>query len=90
MKKKKKYHTKLHIFLLSLACIGLSIVLAISYINGMYKIKEKEKEEEKLTKELAILKDEEEKLDGEISRLQDPEYLARYARERYWYKYSTA
>jgi cell division protein DivIC len=85
MKKKKSNYSKFRIFLLFLLCVGLFITLAVSFINGSYKIRAKEKEEEELINRLASLKEEEERLDGEISRLQDPEYLARYAREKYFY-----
>ncbi|MBP5684484.1 MAG: septum formation initiator family protein [Bacilli bacterium] len=85
MKKKKTNLSKFRIFFLFLCCIGLFIMLAVSYVKGSYKIHEKEKEEQELIKTLASLREEEEKLDGEISRLQDPEYLARYAREKYFY-----
>ena len=85
MKKKKTNYSKIRICILFLLCCVFFIILSVSYIKGSYQIRQKEKEEEELIKKLASLKDDEEKLDGEISRLQDPEYLARYAREKYFY-----
>ena len=34
---------------------------------------------------LVTLKDEEDKLNSDIKKLKDPEYVARYAREKYMY-----
>lgn len=36
-------------------------------------------------KKLVTLKDEEDKLNSDIKKLKDPEYVARYAREKYMY-----
>lgn len=53
-----------------------------SYWSSIYKnIKEKERLEEEYKEKLA----EEENLKSEISKLKDPEYIARYAREKYLY-----
>lgn len=85
MKKKKNKSRKPHIFLLSLACILVVAFMFFSIYNDWIEIKAKEKEEEKLNNDLIALKEDEERLESEISRLQDPEYLARYAREKYFY-----
>ena len=54
------------------------------------KIVEREQEEIKnekktLSEKLVTLKDEEDKLNSDIKKLKDPEYVARYAREKYMY-----
>ena len=38
-----------------------------------------------LSEKLVTLKDEEDKLNSDIKKLKDPEYVARYAREKYMY-----
>ena len=38
-----------------------------------------------LEKELTSLKDEEEELKVDVNKLQDADYIARYAREKYYY-----
>ena len=45
----------------------------------------KSKEEKEFERQLAELKDEEEELKGQVTKLQDPDYIARYAREKYLY-----
>ena len=42
-------------------------------------------EKQELDKQVAKLTDEEEKLKDQVSKLKDPEYIARYAREKYLY-----
>ena len=59
--------------------MGMSVSKVIVQIYDKYN------EASELELQLADLKDNEEKLESEINRLQDPEYLARYAREKYFY-----
>lgn len=49
------------------------------------KINNKYVEAHELEKKLADLQEEEKELNSEIVKLQDPDYLARYAREKYFY-----
>ena len=51
-------------------------------INGKYK------EKEQLNNELNMLKEKEEELSTDVLKLQDPEYVARYLREKYYYSKS--
>ncbi len=83
--KKISQKTKFRVTFLSIAFI-ISIVVfvstAFSYFSQIVKNKNelamlKEKYEEKLS--------EEQKLKDDINRLQDPEYMAKYAREKYLY-----
>ncbi len=46
---------------------------------------DKQKEAEELEKKIIALNEEEKELNDEINRLQDKDYLARYAREKYFY-----
>ena len=60
-----------------------SIILDItSQISGKYK------EKEELNNELNYLKEKEEELSTDVQKLQDPEYVARYLREKYYYSKS--
>ena len=59
--------------------------MGMSVSKVIFQIYEKYNEASELEEQLADLKDNEEKLESEINRLQDPEYLARYAREKYFY-----
>ena len=51
-------------------------------INGKYK------EKDELNNELNALKEKEEELSTDVQKLQDPEYVARYLREKYLYSKS--
>lgn len=60
-----------------------SIIFDISMqISGKYK------EKEELNNELNVLKEKEEELSTDVQKLQDPEYVARYLREKYYYSKS--
>ena len=85
MKKKKTKSNGNHIFILIVALIGLVTAMSISVSKIIVQIYDKYNEASALEVQLADLKDNEEKLESEINRLQDPEYLARYAREKYFY-----
>ena len=53
-----------------------------SYAYNIYSLK---KEEAALREELENLSNEEESLNDEIIKLKDPDYIAKYARENYFY-----
>ncbi len=85
MKKKKAKRSGNHIFILIVLTIILFVIMSLSVSKIVVQIYDKNKEASELELRLADLKDNEEKLESEINRLQDPEYLARYAREKYFY-----
>ena len=62
--------------------IGISIV---SSIGNVFKIANKTKEKEALIKQLEEKKEEEKILSDDVEKLKNPEYAARYAREKYLY-----
>ncbi len=69
---------------------GFFSVCAIFFVmltiyNVVSQIVDKYKEAEILEKEMADLAIKEEELNNEIIKLQDKDYLARYAREKYFY-----
>ena len=68
--------------ILCLFIIGLSV---ISSIDNVIKIGEKKKEKRELTKQLETLKEDETTLTDDVDKLKNPEYAARYAREKYLY-----
>ena len=83
--KKKKSKFKYRVFVLIPICIFLSV--AVFYTVGSYwtKIAAKYKEKQELEKEIVALKEKEEELKVDVERLEDPDYVARFARERYMY-----
>lgn len=86
MKKAKKSKKSIKRMLL-LGVSSLAIIIGTTYTIGKYwvEIYDKYQEKKELKKELATLKEKEEELKVDASKLQDPDYIARYAREKYSY-----
>lgn len=82
--KKNKKKTRRMIFL---GFTSIVIIVAMTFTIGRYwvEIYDKYKEKKQLEKELAELKDKEKELKLDADKLQDPDYVARYAREKYQY-----
>ena len=70
-----------------LTVISLTIIITFMYVFSTYflKIYNIYVEKQDLQKQITQLASEEEKLKNEVNKLQDPEYIARYAREKYSY-----
>ena len=87
MKKRERYTVKtkgrmLIIFLFFGAIIS---TLGYTFVLDLGRIHEMKKEKEKLVLEKEKLLEEEEAIQADIKRLSEPEYIARYAREKYLY-----
>ena len=67
--------------------VSCFIIVAVTFSIGKYwvEILEKYQEKQDLEKELLALKEKEEELQVDANTLQNPEYMARYAREKYLY-----
>lgn len=71
--------------------LGLLVIsIMISYLtvfiyNYWNQILTNEKEKIRLTEEYEALLKTEDELNSEITKMQDPEYIAKYAREKYGY-----
>lgn len=85
-KKAKKQTFRFLVF--GIACLfvigGILTTLTKVWINIYSKYREKHELEEKIL----TLKEKEEELTIDVERLQDPEYVARYLREKYFYSKS--
>ena len=66
---------------------SIIIILVTVFTIGKYwvEIFDKYREKKQLEEELAYLKEKEEELKLDADKLQDPDYVARYAREKYLY-----
>lgn len=84
-KKKVSKNVKRRLTLLGPIFIGVFIVCTITIFTYVYKIQSLKKEQTELNEKLQGLQNEEEELSSEISKLKDPEYIAKYARENYYY-----
>ena len=67
--------------------VFLCVIVYSGYVTVIYwgKIFDKYQEKKMLEEKYASLVEEEELLEKEVSKLQDPEYIAKYARERFLY-----
>lgn len=65
--------------------IFLIIFLVITIGSILFDIVDKYKEKNNLENKLVALEEKEKELANDVKKLEDPEYLARYAREKYFY-----
>lgn len=77
----KKYRMRLLIY--SLILFGIIGLLSFSCFNTWKQIYNNKRTTEELEKKYSDLLESEETLEGEVVKLQDPEYVAKYAREKY-------
>ena len=70
-----------------LAILSLVVIFVITFSIGRYwvEIFDKYQEKKELDKQLTSLKEKEEELQVDAKKLQNPDYVARYAREKYSY-----
>ena len=73
--------------LLFLGLASIAIIIGTTYTIGKYwvEIYGKYQEKKKLKNKLVALKEKEDELQVDADKLQDPDYIARYAREKYSY-----
>ena len=84
-RKKKANKAKRRLVVIVPLC--LIILGAIFVAIGSYwvKIVSKYQEKKQLENEIVALKEKEEQLKVDVDRLEDPDYVARFAREKYMY-----
>lgn len=73
------------ILFLCTGSIVLIVVLCLAVGSCWAEIISKYQEKKDLEKQLVNLKDQEEELKADVKKMQDPDYVARYAREKYLY-----
>ena len=73
--------------MLLLGLTSIVVIFAMTFTIGKYwvEIFEKYQEKKELDKELTLLKEKEEELKVDANKLQNPDYIVRYAREKYQY-----
>lgn len=82
-KKVKKKATRIATF--GILSIILIIIISATLFTVFKDIISKYKEKKELKQELVALQEKKEELETDVKKLEDPEYLARYAREKYFY-----
>lgn len=86
-KKKNKLNkkVKIRIFLFFVLVGSILVYLGCNFFTNLYKIVEIKGEKQFLNDKLASLRNDEIILNSDIKKLKDPEYIAKYAREKYLY-----
>lgn len=79
----KKYRMRLIIYAVIL--VGIVSLLSLSCFNTWQMIYKNKKEKLELETKYASLVEKEDNLSSEVVKLQDPEYVAKFAREKYLY-----
>lgn len=84
---KSKTKTKRRRRMLFLGLSSVIVIVATTFTIGKYwiEIYDKYQEKRQLEEELVSLKNKEKQLKVDANKLQDPDYIARYAREKYLY-----
>ena len=84
-RKRKASKSKLRIFICLIIFASITGTLGYDCISNIRKINEMKKEKKNLQEELVVLQEEKEILETDILRLKDPDYIAKYVREKYFY-----
>ena len=82
----KKSHKQCTRLILFIPCCLFAIgTVGVMIGNYWVQIAEKYKEKEDLQEKMLSLREKEEELKVDVEKLEDPDYIARYAREKYMY-----
>ena len=84
-KKKNVKKAKIRILLFFVVFGSITVYLSYNFFSNVSKIMDIKKEKQALEDKLVNLQSKEEELNSDIKKLEDPEYVARYAREKYMY-----
>ena len=86
-KSKRKQKAKARRRMLLLGFTSIIVIFVTTFTIGKYWVEIFDKYQEKkiLDEELTRLKEKEEELKVDANKLQNPDYVARYAREKYLY-----
>ncbi len=82
---RSKVKARRRIFLLGFSSIMIIFVMTFTIGKYWIEIFDKYQEKKALEDELTQLKEKEEELKVDANKLQNPDYIARYAREKYLY-----
>jgi cell division protein DivIC len=85
MKKKITAKTKRRLFLMLTLTVAVLIAFSFNVWKLFSQVVAKNSEAIALRNEIKHLEDEEDYLNVEVEKLNDPDYVARYAREKYLY-----
>ena len=85
MVKKTRLSSKIRVFI-SLVTFGVILsLLGYNCYQNVYQVAKLNNRKKELKKELVVLDEKSEALESDIKRLKDPDYIAKYVREKYLY-----
>lgn len=84
-KKRKTSKTKIRILLSIIIFGSVSIALGYNCLTNIMKIQDMNDEKKRLEGQLVNLYEQKEILETDILKLEDPDYIAKYVREKYFY-----
>lgn len=84
-KKRKASKSKIRVFIALIIFGSVTAALGYNCLNNILKIQAMNREKKHLEKELITLQEEKESLETDILKLEDPDYIAKYVREKYFY-----
>ena len=84
-KKRKTSKSKIRIFISLIVFGAVTVALGYNCLTNITKIQEMKKEKKELESKLISLQEEKEILETDILKLEDPDYIAKYVREKYFY-----
>ena len=84
-KKRKASKSKIRVFVTFIVFVFITAMLGYNCYGTISKIQEMKKEKKNLENQLVVLEEEKETLETDIMKLEDPDYIAKYVREKYFY-----
>lgn len=83
--KKSRLSSKVRVFV-SIVTFGIILsLLGYNCYQNVYQVAKLNNRKKELKKELVVLDEKSEALESDIKRLKDPDYIAKYVREKYLY-----
>lgn len=84
-RKRKTSKSKIRIFVSLIVFGSVTVALAYNCFTNIVKIQEMKNEKKELETQLVNLQEEKEVLETDILKLENPDYIAKYVREKYFY-----
>ena len=84
-KRKKASKSKIRIFAAFIVFSIVTCTLGYNLFTNIVGINRMLKEKSELKQQLVSLEDEKKVLESDIQKLEDPDYIAKYVREKYFY-----
>ena len=84
-KRRKTSKHKVRMFFAMIIFGGVTAILGYNLFDNVIAIEKMYSEKQKLSDKIATLEEEKKVLETDIMKLEDPDYIAKYVREKYFY-----